>query len=150
IWQAKERADLASEQARSNEKKAQESEVETKAVLEFVVDRVFAAARPEGEDGGLGHDVSLRRAIEAALPFVEKSFSAQPLIEARLRETLGVSFSDLGDAKTALEQHQVARALYAKHLGPDHPDTLKSMHGLAGSLFDLGRYTEAAELFEKT
>src|SRR5262249_3457882 len=49
---------------------AQAQEAETKAVLEFVEKRVFAAARPEGLDGGLGHDVTLRRAIEGALPFI--------------------------------------------------------------------------------
>ncbi len=46
-------------------------------------EKVFAAARPEGRTGGLGHDVTLRGAVEAALPFVEKSFTEEPLIEAR-------------------------------------------------------------------
>src|SRR5262249_12559298 len=35
---------------------------ETKAVLEFVEERVFAAARPGGQAGGLGRDVTLGRA----------------------------------------------------------------------------------------
>ena len=43
------------------EKKAKESaearEAETAAVLGFVQERVFAAARPEGQEGGLGRDV---------------------------------------------------------------------------------------------
>jgi len=45
--------------------------------------RVHIAARPEGQEGGLGYDVTLRGAIEAALPFVDESFKDQPLIEAR-------------------------------------------------------------------
>src|SRR5207249_11752027 len=90
-WQA-----LRATRAVASEKQASESaqarEAETNAVLEFVENHVFAAARPEGDEGGLGHDVRLRQAVESALPFVEKSFTNQPLIEARLRRTLGLSF----------------------------------------------------------
>jgi serine/threonine protein kinase/tetratricopeptide (TPR) repeat protein len=125
-------------------------EAETKAVLNFVENKVFAAARPEGEDGGLGHDVTLRRALAAALPFVAKSFLDQPLIEARLRMTLAASFYLLGEGETAAEQVEAARALYAKHKGPDDPDTLRSMSNLALIYHDLGRHTEALALMKET
>jgi tetratricopeptide (TPR) repeat protein len=128
----------------------QAREAETKAVLEFVEDRVFAAARPERQAGGLGRGVTLKQAVEAALPFVEKSFTNQPLIEARLRMTLGQSFWYLGEAKKAADQCQIARTLYTKYLGPDHPETLRSMHNLARSYHDLGQYAEALELKEET
>ena len=108
--------------------------------------KVFAAARPEGVDGGLGHSVSLRKAVEAALPFVASSFTDQPLIEARLRMTLGTSFESLGEAKIAADQFQAARAIYTTHRGPDHPDTLEAMHELARSYIGLGRYAEALKL----
>jgi hypothetical protein len=76
-------------QAEANRADAERQAKETtQAVLDFVENKVLAAARPEGEEGGLGGDVTLRRAIEAALPYVEKSFPDQPLIEARLRQTL--------------------------------------------------------------
>ena len=69
-----------------SEKKAKETaetrEAETRAVLDFVETRIFGAARPQGQLGGLGGDVSMRRAIESALPFMERSFTYQPLIEA--------------------------------------------------------------------
>jgi serine/threonine protein kinase/tetratricopeptide (TPR) repeat protein len=136
--------------ATSNEQTALAREAETEAVLDFVEGKVFAAARPEGQDGGLGNTVTLRKAVEAALPFVEKSFTAQPLIEARLRMTLGSSFAYLGEAKIAAEQYQAARKIYTSLRGPDHPDTLKSMNDLANSYTDLGRYAEALELHEET
>jgi hypothetical protein len=75
-------------------------------VLEFVENQVFAAARPEGQAGGLGREVTLRRAIEAALLFIDRSFRDQPLIEARLRMSLGKSFYYLGETKTAHDQYQ--------------------------------------------
>jgi hypothetical protein len=68
------------------------------------------------------------------LPFVDKSFRDRPLIEARLRLTLGQSFYYLGQWKIAADQYLTARAIYTKHLGPDHPDTLWSMNGLAWTL----------------
>ena len=55
--------------------------------------------------------MTLRRALEAALPFVDRSFTDQPLIEARLRWTLGQSFAYLGEAKTAAEQLERATKL---------------------------------------
>ena len=75
----------ANEAERQAKRDAEQREAETKAVLDFVENKIFAAARPEGQAGGLGRDVTLRRAIEAALSFVDQSFRQQPLIEARLR-----------------------------------------------------------------
>jgi serine/threonine protein kinase/tetratricopeptide (TPR) repeat protein len=128
---------------------AQTRQRETEAVLDFVENNIFAAAKPEGE-GGLGHDVSLRKAVEAALPFMANSFADQPLIEARLRMTLGTSFSDLGEDRIAAEQCEVARALYSEHLGPDHPDALRSVSRLARCYTYLGRPEEAVPMLEKT
>jgi tetratricopeptide (TPR) repeat protein len=122
----------------------------SEAALGFLENWVFAAARPKGQAGGQGREVTLKQAVEAALPFVEKSFQDQPLIEARLRMTLGQSFWYLGEAQRAADQCQAARTLYTKHLGPDHPDTLRSMHNVARSYHDLGRYADALKLKEET
>ena len=61
--------------AEENEKKAlAAAEEERKAketvedVLGFVENKVFAAARPKGQDGGLGYDVKLADAITASCP----------------------------------------------------------------------------------
>jgi serine/threonine protein kinase/tetratricopeptide (TPR) repeat protein len=129
---------------------AQVREADTEAVLKFVERQVLTAARPKGHAGGQGPEVTLRKAVESALPFVEKSFPNQPLIEARLRMTLGKSFLDLREAAIAAEQFQAARALYATHLGPDHAETLRSMHHLAKSYRDLGRYKDALALEKET
>ena len=89
--------------AAAAEKEAKEEaegrETETKAVLEFVEKKDFAAARPQGADGGgpRGH-ASPGGGGRAAVRGEE--LRNQPLIEARLRVTMGVSYSCLGDAKT--------------------------------------------------
>jgi serine/threonine protein kinase/tetratricopeptide (TPR) repeat protein len=144
-WQA-----IVATQAAAAEKEATAvalaREADTRAILEFVENRIFAAARPKGQEWGLGADVTLRRAVEAALPCVQKSFTQQPLLQARLRLTLGRSFTYLGEAKIAAEQNEAAGAIYLKHLGPDHPDTLLSMYYLAISYAALGRHAEALQL----
>ncbi len=129
---------------------AEARDAESRAVLDFVQTRILAAARPLGQEGGLGHDVSLRRAVEAALPFVESSFRDQPLVETRLRRTMGLSFWYLGDSKTAAEQLEAELALSEKHRGPDHPDTLGCMSNLANQYASMGRIDEAVALREKT
>jgi tetratricopeptide (TPR) repeat protein len=125
-------------------------EAETRAVLEFVERHVLAAPRPEWHPGGLGRDVTLERALRAALPFVETGFPNQPLIEARLRLALGESFWYLGDAQTAAEQCRIACGLYTRHLGRDHPGTLRSMNALANCYLDQGHYADALQLKEET
>jgi tetratricopeptide (TPR) repeat protein len=130
--------------------RARRAESEMRAVLEFVEQRVLAAARPKGQLGGLGPEVTLREAIDAARPFVSEGLAAQPLVEARLRWTLGTSYLYLGEPQKAIEQFAASRALYARHRGPDDPDTLRSAHGLASSYFRLGRRNEALELHAAT
>jgi len=147
---AKERALAAAAAEKEAKDTAQAREAETAAVLDFVESKVFAAGRPARQDGGLGRDVTMFQAVEAALPFIEKGFPTQPRIEARLRFTLGVSFWCLSETEKAAEQFQSARMLYSKHLGPDHPDTLRSMNNLANSYAALGRQAEALKLREET
>ena len=128
---------------------ARAREAEMRAVLEFVEQRVFAAARPKGQAGGLGREVTLRQALDAARPAVAQGFANQPLIEARLRRTLGQSYLYLGEPRTAAEQFEASRALDARHRGPDDPETLRSMFGLANSYHALGRRAEALKLRER-
>jgi serine/threonine protein kinase len=137
-------------QTQAEKDRAETRESETTALLEFFENRIFAAARPERQEGGLGSEVTLRRALQAALPSVEKSFTDKPLIEARLRMTLGQSFLHLGDTEIAAEQFQRARTLYFQHRGADDIDTLRSMNNLAASYNALGWYAESLELCEET
>jgi serine/threonine protein kinase/tetratricopeptide (TPR) repeat protein len=147
---SKELALLAAKAENKAKDDAVARETETKAVLDFLEDKVIAAARPKGEQGGLGPEVTLRRALEAALPFVDNGFRTQPLIEARLHLTLGRSFRLLGYPKIAASQVEKARALYAKHRGIDDPDTLQCLSELGSCVYGLGRFAESVKLREQT
>jgi serine/threonine protein kinase len=149
IWQALQAraAERTADAARLGES---EQRKEAEAVLRFVQDQVFAAARPVGRPNGLGPDVMLRQALDAALPVVERSFATQPLVEARLRMTLGISFSYLGDDRTAADQFRRAREIFINRLGENHRDTLESMHNLANACAALGDESQAFQLCQET
>jgi serine/threonine protein kinase/tetratricopeptide (TPR) repeat protein len=136
--------------AAESEKKAkltaEARETETKAVLDFVENYIFAAARPKDVERGQGYDVKLADAIKAALPFVEKGFADQPLIEARLRHTLGTSFQFMGEFKNAIAQDEIARMIYAKQLGASHRLTLQTMRNLALEYAGLGQLNVAQKI----
>ncbi len=140
------------ETAQGNEMKqrrlAETRDAETRAVLDFVQKHILAAARPTAR-GGLGRDVTVERAVEKALPVVETSFKEQPLIEARLRMTMGGTFLELGKGQLAAQQFAAARAIYEAQQGPDGRETLQSIVGLSNGYEMLGHNKEALVLREK-
>ncbi len=148
--QAKQAALIAVEAEKKAKQTAETREAETRAVLDFVTNRIFAAARPEGVEGGLGREVTLRQALNESLPFLENAFVEQPLIEAKLRMTLGLSYYFLGEDTVAHDQIQAARSLFSLHAATDDPDALWSVTFLAMTYSLQGRYAEAMKLNEQT
>ena len=128
---------------------AEAKEKEADATVQFFEDKVFAAARPKGQDGGLGKDATLRDAILAALPALTNEMKDQPLVEARLRRVLGVTFRNLGNYQASVEQLERALALFTDRRGPDHPDTLGTANSLVNSLVNVGRWQDALPLAEQ-
>jgi serine/threonine protein kinase/tetratricopeptide (TPR) repeat protein len=147
---AKHDAQAAAQAEGAAKRTAQAKEAETQAVLDFVQDRIFAAARPLGQANGLGKDVTLHNTLVAALPSVDRSFVDQPLVEARLRETLGRSFLYLGEARMAADQFERAYAISTRLLGPSDATTLRRANALADSYRAQGRLDEALELARRT
>src|SRR5262249_38924448 len=96
--------------AQAEEANAKRSASEAQAVLEFFRDKVISAARPEGQEGGLGTDVTLRVALDAAEKSIATGFIDQPVIEADIRTTLGESYLYLGEPARAIGQLERAWA----------------------------------------
>ena len=128
------------------ERAANRSRSEMRAVLEFLQNKVLAAARPEDQEGGLGRDVTLRVALDTAESGIEKAFKDQPAVEASIRAALGETYYYLGDPDRSFRQFERAHALRRQSLGPDHTDTLKSADDLAHIHMDAGRLPEALAL----
>jgi eukaryotic-like serine/threonine-protein kinase len=129
--------------------KTKKSESEARAVLDFFQNKIMAAARPEGQEGGLGKDVKLRAAVDAAERGIGPSFADQPAVEASIRDTLGQTYYYLGEPALAIHQYQQALATRRQVLGPDHPDTLGSMNNLGMAYLDTGRLADAIPLVEE-
>jgi serine/threonine protein kinase len=155
--QARNEAQESYKQSQLNETKAKEQEAqarhsaaESEAVLKFFQDHVLSAARPEGQEGGLGKDVTIRKAIDAAAPKIAASFKDQPTVEASIRTVLGSTYYYLGEPSLAIRQFEHAGKLRLEKLGPDHADTLDSRNDLALAYWSAGRTAEAIELQEET
>src|SRR5262249_38487273 len=106
--------------------------------------------RPEGQEGGLGKDVTIRKAIDAAEPKIADAFRDQPAVEASIREALGTTYYYLGEPALAIRHQERCRHLRRDTLGPDHPATLNAMGGLALFYQFAGRLNDALPLFEET
>ncbi|HKI21771.1 MAG TPA: serine/threonine-protein kinase, partial [Isosphaeraceae bacterium] len=148
-WQAI-LARRAETRAMAESEKARRAEAEAKVVLSFFADRVLAAARPEGQEGGLGKDVTVRRAVDAAEPKIAAAFPDQPIVEASVRSVLGTTYHYLGEPALALAQHERALELRNAELGPDHPDTLSSQNTLGLAYQTAGRLDRAIPLLRRT
>jgi eukaryotic-like serine/threonine-protein kinase len=132
------------------EKETKQSEENTKAVLDFFQDKVLSAGRPAGQEGGLGREVKLIEAVNQARDKIGDSFKEQPVVEASIRNTLGLTYWYLGDYPQAIRQHERAVALREAKLGFDHSDTLLSRNSLALAYWSAGRIADAIRLHEQT
>lgn len=146
----RDRAVAAETAARAEGAKANRSAAEMRSVLDFFDKHVLAAARPEGQVGGLGRNVTIRQAVDSALPKIAGAFPGEPTVEASIREELGLTYHYLGEPATAIRQLERALELRAANLGPDDPMTLASQTNLALAYRDAGRWDQAIRLFERT
>ena len=55
----------------------------------------------------------------------------------------------LGRSSERLKLNEECLEIRKRVLGPEHPDTLQSMDGLAATYVNLGRLTEALKLYEE-
>ena len=145
----RDRAREAEAQARSEADHAMRSASESEAVRKFVESDLLAAARPEGQMGGLGRDVTLRQAVDAAQPKIARAFKDQPTIEAAVRNTLGLTYHCLGEYASAIAQLERALELRKAVLSPNHPDTFQSLNNLALAYLGGGRTADAIALREE-
>jgi serine/threonine protein kinase len=147
--QAKEHEAEERHKAEAAEKEARESEADTEAFSKFLVQDVLSVARPEGEQGGLGIEVTVKRALVEAARKISERFRGRPRAEAVARHDLGETFSLIGDPDRAVEQYLQALALRRQALGPEHRDTLTSMNNLAVAYEKAGKLDLALPLQEE-
>ncbi len=139
----------AEKDALTDRDRARRSEQNTQRVLQFLLEGVVAAARPPDEDGkGLGREVSVLQALQAAEPGIPEAFEGQPQAELALRESLATTFHHLGLATNELAHRQRALELSEAHFGSGSPEVLTNRMQLGWALRDAGLANECLAQFQ--
>ena len=97
-----------------------------------------------------GRDVTVREVLDETVKTLQEKFKDQPLVEARLRHTVGKTYSELGESGAAGEHLQRAVEIRSQRLGVEDPATLAAMHDLAWAYMRQGRNAEAESLAQRT
>lgn len=94
-----------------------------------------------------GRDTALLEEIlSGAAARIDKELADEPAAAAAMMNTLGFARLRLGDLERAAELFGRAAETAAAHLGPDHPEAVRSRGNLAAALADAGRYPQAVEM----
>ena len=146
----RDRAVAAEAQATTEGEKANRFAAESRAVLDFFQKQVLAVARPEGQDGGLCTEVTVRKTAAAAAAKIAAAFSDQPAVEASVRYVLGSTYRRLGEQKQAIPQLERAQQIRTATLGPNRPETLEIQNELALAYWGDGQLGRVIPLIERT
>jgi serine/threonine protein kinase/tetratricopeptide (TPR) repeat protein len=146
----RDRAWQAERRALSNADKAEHAAAEAKAVLGFLKDKVLAAARPKGLEGGLGKDATIRAALDNAEPTIARAFAGQPVVEAAVRSTLGDTYRLLAEFRLAQPQLERALSLRRQELDPQHVDVAQTVNSLGLLYWNMGLYAQAEPLYQRS
>ena len=123
-----------------------EREAETaRAIKEFLVEDLLAAAKPENT---LGRKVTLEEVLASASQRIESAFDEQPEIEASIRSTLGQVYQTLGKYDAAARHYRVTAATLRQLYGPSDHRVLRAELDVAATLASAGHIAEAAPIAE--
>jgi serine/threonine protein kinase len=123
-----------------------------KAINNFLQDDMLAQAdsfRQQSLGGKPDPDLKVRTALDRAAARIRGKFDSQPEVEASIRHTIGMTYSNLGIYAEARTQFQRSLDLYRKIEGPEGEDTLDLMGHLGGVLAQQGNYAEAQTLLSE-
>src|SRR5208282_1606405 len=115
-------------------------------VTDFMT-RMFKVSDPSE---ARGNSITAREILDKASTDVDTGLSKDPELQAQMMHVMGNVYANLGLNPRALSLDQRALEIRRRVLGPEHPDTLRSMNSLASDLIDGGHYAEAEKLDRET
>lgn len=120
---------------------------ENGAVGAGFLESMFASLTPERVKG---HDTTLlKNMLDDASKRLDE-LDRHPETQARMQETIGLTYLAMSHVAPAQDHLHAALEKRRETLGPDHPDTLRSMRELATVFKEQGRYPEAESLLRQT
>ena len=97
-----------------------------------------------------GNSITAREILDKASKDIDTGLSKNPDLQAQMMHVMGIVYLDLGLYSQAQLLLSRAVEIRRRMLGPEHPDTLASMKGLARTLDSAGQYAEAEKLLRQT
>lgn len=110
------------------------------AVNQFLNEDLLAAAGP---DKALDRDIRMRDVLDRAAARMDGRFSEEPLVEAALRMTIGVTYLRLGEHDAASPHIQRALRLRRELAAPTDPSLIETIGYVGSVAYQAGRFDEA-------
>jgi serine/threonine protein kinase/Tfp pilus assembly protein PilF len=127
------------------EKSAREEAGIAKQVSEFLV-RLFQVSDPSEAKG---NSITAREILDKGAEKIEMELKNQPLVQARLMETMGNVYVSLGLYKKAEPLLEKALKTREGLLPSDHPDVAAALNNLALLYKNQGQYAAAEPLYRR-
>lgn len=127
------------------ERKAVEEAETAQQVSDFLVE-LFKVSDPSE---ARGNTITAREILDKGAERIDQELSEQPLIQARLMDTMGMVYRNLGlyDAASSLLDQALNKRRQA--LGKDDLVVSESLHHLATLLYAKGDFSQAEKLFRE-
>ena len=93
-----------------------------------------------------GNSVTAREILDKSSKDIGKGLSNDPELQAQMMYTMAVTYRGLGLYSLAQPLQERALEIQRRVLGPQHPDTLRSMNLLASTLGDVGHDADAEKI----
>jgi tetratricopeptide (TPR) repeat protein len=149
---AQRQAEADRDRAHSAENQAATEAAIARAVNEFLQQDLLGQVgrvSPSGDEFAGHTNLTVKEALDRAAAGIGHRFQEQPLVEAAIRMAIGNAYAGLSAPQQAVPHLERAFALRQSQLGPDHPETLKSMADLAVEYSWLGHHANAIALQQR-
>jgi tetratricopeptide (TPR) repeat protein/predicted Ser/Thr protein kinase len=141
------RALAAERAAEERREEAERQAAIAQAVVDFLNEDLLAAADPRNTPN---REITIKEVLDTASAEVEGRFEDEPLVEAAIRMTLGITYKQLGEYAAAELHLERALDLRQETLGEDDRDTLRTV-GVLGPVYEMhGLYEKAEPLLVRT
>lgn len=145
-------ATLERNRALAEKQRADDESAAAKAVNRFLQEDLLsqASAYQQARPGSKPDpDLKVRTALDRAAARIEGKFDKQPVVEASIRQTIGMTYLELGIYPEAQRQLERTIELRRRVLGDDHPDELTSLRSLATLYLNQGKFAQAEPLYKR-
>jgi serine/threonine protein kinase/tetratricopeptide (TPR) repeat protein len=121
-------------------------EARSAAEISGFLERVFRLSDPSESRG---RTVTVREVLDTAVQRLDEEDAFEPVIDVRLRRTLGTVYANLGllESSEAIQRRAAERG--EELLGEHHEETLAALEALGAVVWRRGRYPEAETILRK-